>query len=262
MEESKEMSFWDHLEELRWTLFRSIIALTVFAVIAFIFMPTLFDKVIMAPCSSDFFLYDFLCRITTSIPFLPDFCDSGFNVKIINIKLASQFMTHMSASFFMALILTFPYILYEIWKFVQPALYDYEKKNIGLVFLFGTVMFFLGCFVGYSVVFPMTLRFLATYQVSTFIENQLSLDSYMDNFLLLVFLMGVVFELPLVSWMLSRLGILTRSFFKRYRRHAVVVLMVAAAIITPSSDPFTLLVVFIPLYMLYELSAILVKSEE
>lgn len=261
MEESNEMSFWDHLEELRWTIVRSIIALIIFAIIGFIFMPYLFDQVIMAPCSSDFFLYDWMCKVTSRISFLPDFCDT-FSVKIINIKLASQFMTHMSASFFLALLLTFPYLLYEVWRFVRPALYEHEKKNMGVVFLFGTVMFFIGCLVGYTVVFPMTLRFLATYQVSTYIDNQISLDSYMGTFLMLVFVMGIVFELPLICWLLSKFGILTRSFFKKYRRHAIVVLLTVAAIITPSSDPFTLMVVFVPLYMLFEMSALLVRKEK
>lgn len=257
--DSNEMSFWDHLEDLRWTLLRSIIALVVFAIIGFLFMPFLFDKVIMAPCTSDFFLYKYLCKISSYTSLLPDFCDDNFKVEIINIKLASQFFTHMSSSFWLALLLTFPYLLFEIWKFISPALYENEKSSMRWVFLFGTFMFFIGCLVGYSLVFPMTLRFLATYQLSETITNQISLDSYMSNFLMLVFVMGVVFELPLVSWLLSKLGILNRSFFKQYRRYAIVILLVAAAIITPSSDPFTLSVVFFPLYFLWELSALFVK---
>ncbi len=257
--ESNEMSFWDHLEELRWTLLRSIIALIVFAIVGFAFMPTLFDRVIMAPCYSDFFLYKYMCKISSYSSILPDFCDDQFHVNVINIKLASQFFTHMSASFWLALLLTFPYLLFEIWRFISPALYEYEKKNMRWVFLFGTVMFFIGCLIGYSLVFPMTLRFLATYQLSESISNQISLDSYMNNFLMLVFVMGIVFELPLVSWLLSKLGLLNRSFFKKYRRYAIVGLLIAAAVITPSSDPFTLSVVFFPLYFLWELSSMFVK---
>ncbi|KAA6314211.1 Sec-independent protein translocase protein TatC, partial [termite gut metagenome] len=160
----------------------------------------------------------------------------------------------------LALILTFPYLAFELWRFISPALYADEKKNIKWVFMFGTVMFFLGCFVGYLLVFPMTLRFLAGYQLSDMIKNQISLDSYMDNFLMLIFIMGIVFELPLLSWLLSKLGLLNRSFFKKYRRHAVVALLILAAVITPSGDPFTLSVVFIPLYFLYELSSFFVKA--
>ena len=140
-------------------------------------------------------------------------------------------------------------------------LYENEKKNVKWVFLLGTIMFFIGCAVGYFMVFPMTLRFLATYQLSANITEQVSLDSYMDNFLMLIFVMGIVFEMPLVSWLLSKIGLLKRSFFHKYRRHAIVGLLVAAAFITPSSDPFTLGIVFFPLYGLFELSAFFVKND-
>lgn len=256
------MSFWDHLEELRWTLFRSIIALVVFTIIGFIVMPWLYDRVIMAPCYPDFFLYKYMCHVSKIIPFFPDFCDQTLTIDIINIKLTSQFFFHISTSFWLALILTCPYLLWEVWRFVSPALYDHEKKSARWVFLFGTIMFFIGCLVGYSIVFPMTLRFLYSYELSTLINNQLSLDSYMDTFLMLIFIMGVVFELPLVSFFLSKVGLLRRSFFKQYRKHAVVALLVLAAIITPTGDPFTLAVVFLPLYILYELSAFLVEKDE
>lgn len=253
------MSFWDHLEDFRWTLLRSIIALFVFTIASFIVMPYVYDSIIMAPTRPDFFLYRYLCIITSSFPFIPDFCNDTFYVKVININLASQFFRHMSTSFWMALIFTFPYLVFEIWKFIKPALYENEKKNMRWVFLFGTIMFFAGCVLGYSLVFPITLRFLAGYQLSELIENNISLDSYMDNFLMLIFIMGLVFELPLVSWFLSQLGFINRSFFSKFRRHAIVGLLVAAAFITPSGDPFTLGVVFFPLYILYELSAFFVK---
>ena len=134
-----------------------------------------------------------------------------------------------------------------------------ERRNMRFTFVFGTVMFFIGCMVGYSVVFPLTLRFLYNYQLSADISNQLSLDSYMDNFLMLVFMMGIIFELPLVSMFLGKVGLLNRSFFREYRRHAIVALLVVSAFITPSSDPFTLMAVFIPIYILWELSAFLVR---
>ncbi|KAA6352263.1 Sec-independent protein translocase protein TatC [termite gut metagenome] len=254
------MTFWGHLEELRWTLIRSVVALFIFAIAGFIVMPYIYDNVIMGPTRPDFFLYRYLCKATSAVPFMPNFCDDTFHVEIININLASQFFRHMTTSFWLALILTFPYLAYELWRFISPALYADEKKNIKWVFMFGTVMFFLGCLVGYSLVFPMTLRFLAGYQLSELIKNQISLDSYMDNFLMLTFIMGIVFELPLVSWLLSKLGLLNRSFFKKYRRHAVVALLIFSAVITPSGDPFTLSVVFVPLYFLYELSSLFVKA--
>ena len=260
MEESNQgMTFWDHLEDLRWTLIRSIAALFIFMILGFIAMPYIYDSIIMGPTNANFFLYQYLCKATSAIPFLPDFCDDTFRVEIININLTSQFFRHMTTSFWLALILTFPYLVFEVWKFIRPALYEEEKKSIRWVFMFGTIMFFIGCAVGYSLVFPITFRFLATYQLSETIVNQISLDSYMDNFLMLIFIMGVVFELPLLSWLLSQFGLLNKSFFKRFRRHAIVVLLVLAAFITPSGDPFTLSVVFIPLYCLYELSAFFVK---
>ncbi len=255
-----EMSFWDHLEELRWTLFRSILALFIFAIAGFAFMPYIFDKVILGPTTSDFITFQWMCKVSSSISVLPDFCDEGYNVEIMNIKLASQFFTHMTSAFWLAVLLTFPYLMYEVWRFIGPALYENEKKNVRWVFFFGTLMFFVGCAVGYFMVFPMTLRFLATYQLSEAIQEKVSLESYMDNFYMLIFIMGVVFEMPLVSWLLSKIGLINRSYFHKYRRHAIVFLLVGAAFITPSSDPFTLGIVFFPLYGLFELSAFFVKK--
>ncbi|MDR2474146.1 MAG: twin-arginine translocase subunit TatC, partial [Tannerella sp.] len=237
-----------------------IIALLVFAIGGFVVMRTLFNEVIMAPCRADFITYQALCKLTQAIPFIPDYCDDTFNVPIFNIKLASQFFTHMSTSFWLALVLTFPYIMFEVWKFVRPALYDNERRNVGWAFSFGTLMFFIGCSVGYILVFPMTLRFLFTWELSSQITDGVSLDSYMDNFLMLIFIMGVVFEMPLISWLLSKLGLITRAFFNKYRRHAIAGLLIAAALITPSSDPLTLACVFFPLYGLYELSAFFVRK--
>ena len=263
-EQQEEMSFWDHLEALRWTLFRAIFALLIFMIGGFACMRYLFDEVILAPCHSDFIVYRLLCKITTAFPFMSvigNFCDELFEVKIVNLNLTTQFFTHMSTSFWLALLLTFPYLVYEVWKFVRPALYEHEKKHVRWVFSFGTVMFFLGCAVSYFLIFPMTLRFLSQWNLSDEIVDQVSIESYMDNFLMLIFIMGIVFEMPLVSWLLSKLGLLKRSFFNRYRRHAAAGLLVAAALITPSGDPFTLACVFLPLYGLYELSAFFVKKE-
>ena len=259
-EQQEEMSFWDHLEELRWTILRCVIALIVFTIGAFIANIFIFDPVILGPTRSDFILYQVLCKLTSSIPLMPDFCDTTYLVHLFNVSLAAPFFIHMSTSFWLALLVTFPYLVFEIWRFISPALYDNEKKNVRWVFLCGTIMFFLGCAVGYFLVFPMTLRFLATYRLSDAIAEQSSLESYIDTMLMLVFIMGVVFEMPLVSWLLSKLGILNRSFFNKYRRHAVVGLLVLAAFITPSGDPFTLGCVFFPLYGLYELSALFVKK--
>ena len=250
------MTFWGHLEVLRWALMRVVIVLLVCVVGCFMAMPHIFDDFVLGPTTSGFFLY----RWMSGIPFL-NFADESFHVDIININVASQFMTHITTSFWFSLVIIFPYLIYEIWKFIRPALFANEKKSVGFAFGFGTLMFFLGCAVGYCLVFPFTFRFLTEYQISESITNQINLNSYMGNFLMMIFVMGVVFELPLLSWILSRMGIVYREFLQQYRRHAVVVLLVLSAIITPSGDPFTLMVVFIPLYLLYELGIRLARNK-
>ena len=259
-EQLQEMSFWDHIDALRSVLVRIIIVLVVVTIGLFCVMPTIFDKVILAPCHGDFVLYRLFERMTSSVPWLPQFTTGDFQVELINIKLASQFFIHMSSSFWLALVLTFPIVLYLLWTFVAPALYPRERRGVKTAFSIGCLMFFLGVAVGYFVVFPVTLRFLADYHVSQLVPNQISLDSYMDTFLMLIFVMGVIFELPLLAWLLGSLGVLHRGFFKTYRRHAVVALLALAAIITPTGDPFTLMVVFLPIYLLYEVSAFLVPA--
>lgn len=258
-EEGIPMTFWDHLEVFRWVLIRIAAALVILVVACFLAMPHIFDTVILGPASSGFFVYRWFAVAGKALPFFPDFSDSSFHADIININVASQFMTHISTSFWMSLVLLFPYIICELWRFVRPALYPAEKKAVGFAFVSGTFMFFLGCAVGYCLIFPFTFRFLAEYQVSQAIANQISLNSYMNNFLGMIFIMGLVFELPLLAWLLSSLGILHREFLQRYRRHAVVVLLVLSAIITPTGDPFSLMLVFMPLYLLYELSVRIVK---
>ena len=259
-EKLQEMSFWDHIDALRSVLVRIVVVLVVMTLGLFFVMPSIFDRVILAPCHGDFVLYRLFERMTSSVSWLPQFSTDGFQVELINIKLASQFFIHMSTSFWLALVLTFPIVLYLLWSFVAPALYPREKRGVKTAFLIGCLMFFLGVAVGYFIVFPVTLRFLADYHVSQLVPNQISLDSYMDTFLMLIFIMGIIFELPLVAWLLGTLGVLHRGFFRTYRRHAVVVLLVLAAIITPTGDPFTLMVVFLPIYLLYEVSAYLVPK--
>ncbi len=258
--EEKEMTFWAHLEDLRWALVRVAAVLFVFMIACFCVMPYLFDNFVLAPTTSDFFLYRWLSQLGGSGPFLPDFSNDDFAVEIININVASQFLTHISTSFWFALVLMFPYLIFEAWRFVQPALFENEKRSVGLAFVGGTFMFFLGCAVGYCLVFPFTFRFLTEYQLSASIVNQISLNSYMGNFLMLVFIMGIVFELPLLAWLLSKMGLVTKEFFRKYRKHAVVILLILSAIITPTGDPFTLMVVFLPLFLLYELGIMIVRN--
>ena len=257
-EEAQEgaMSFWDHLEVLRWALFRSACVLAFIMVGTFIAMPYIFDRFILAPTSNDFFTYRWLNAMGGGIVKLsPD-----FDVQIININVASQFMTHISTSISLAAVIAFPYFIWEIWKFIEPALFDDEVKHLRPAFFGGTIMFYIGCAIGYTLVFPFTFRFLVEYNLSPNITNQINLQSYIDNFTMLILVMGIVFEMPLLAWLLSLFGILKKSFLREYKRHAIVVLLISAAIITPSGDPFTLMLVFIPLYVLYELSILVVRD--
>ena len=259
-----EMSFWGHLEALRWVLVRVAVVLAVLVVAAFIAMPYVFDSFILGPTTSDFFLYRFFASLGTRIPFLPDFGDQDFSVSIININVASQFMTHISTSFWLALVLVFPYLIYEIWKFIRPALFPKEVSSMRTAFVMGTGMFYLGCAVGYCIVFPFTFRFLVEYQISAsdLVVNQINLNSYIGIFIMMIFVMGVVFELPLLAWILSKLGLIHKDMLRKFRKYAVVALLVLAAVITPTGDPFTLSLVFIPLYLLYELSIALVAQKQ
>ena len=249
MAEEDKMTFWDHLEVFRGSALRIIVVLLVLMVGTFSLMTKFYDSFVLGPTTQDFFLYRLL----------PNF-HGEYHVDIININVASQFLTHVSTSFWFALVLAFPYVIWEIWRFVSPALYNNEKRPVRFAFLFGTGMFYLGCAVGYCVVFPFTFRFLTEYQLSADIVNQISLNSYMSNFLTLVFVMGLVFEMPLLIWLLSNMGIIDKTFLRKYRRHAIVILVILAAIITPSGDPFTLTVVFTPLYLLYELGILLARK--
>jgi len=253
---NESMSFWDHLEILRWALFRSACVLAVCLVFTFWALPHIFDKFILAATSNDFFVYKWLSKISKGMISF----DPNFNVQIININVASQFMTHISTSISLAAVIAFPYFIWEIWKFIEPALYENEIKHIRPAFLGGTLMFYLGCAVGYFLVFPFTFRFLMEYELSPSIQNQINLSSYIGNFTMLIMVMGIVFEMPLLAWLLSQFGVLHKSFLHEYRRHAIVILLVAAAIITPSGDPFTLMLVFVPLFLLYELSILVVKK--
>ena len=169
-------------------------------------------------------------------------------------------MTHISTSVSLAAVIAFPYFIWEIWKFIEPALYENEIKHIRPAFMGGTLMFYIGCAVGYFLVFPFTFRVLMEYELSPTIQNQINLSSYIGNFTMLIMVMGLVFEMPLLAWLLSQFGILHKSFLREYRRHAIVILLVAAAIITPSSDPFTLMLVFVPLFVLYEMSILVIKK--
>ena len=229
MAQTGEMTFWDHLEELRSSLFRMLAVFGVAVVVLFFFKDFLFDDVILAPSKSDFFLYRLL--------------GADFSLTLVNIEVAAQFMIHMKITFICALIVTFPYLVYEVWRFVAPALYEKEKKAVKGAFLFASVLFYIGVAVGYAIVFPLMLNFFSGYHVSPDIPNTFSLSSYISMFTSMVMTFGIVFEFPTVALALSSLGLLTRDVLKSFRRHAICAVLIIAAIITPSGDPFSLLVV-------------------
>ena len=258
----KQMSFWDHLDALRKVLFNIIILFAIIAVSMFIAMPWIFDNIIMAPCSPSFVTYSAFDRIAETLGFDGLATGDSFKVNIVSIQLASQFFIHMSAACWASLVIAFPFVIYMIWKFVSPGLYENERKGARAAFFFGNIMFYLGASVGYLLIFPLSVRFLASYQLSASIEPIVSLDSYMDTFFMMLLCMGAVFELPLFAYLLGKIGLLHRSFFSAYRRHAIVALLLLAAIITPTSDPFTLILTFTPIYALWELSSRLVPAEK
>lgn len=257
-----EITFWDHLDELRRVLFRVIGVWFVLAVGYFVAMPYLFDSVILAPCHDDFIFYDLLKLIGRTFNLTDDFFTQQFHVKLVNINLAAPFFIHLSTAFWMSVVTSIPYLFVEVWRFINPALYPKERHGVAKALIMGTAMFFIGVLMGYFMVYPLTLRFLSTYQLSAEIENIISLNSYIDNFMMLVLCMGLAFELPLVTWLLSLLGLVHKTLLRNYRKHALVLIVIIAAIITPTGDPFTLSVVAIPLYLLYEMSILMIKDKK
>ena len=248
------MTFWDHLDELRKVLYRSAIFLVVFMLVFFGLKDILFDSIIFAPTSSDFILYRGMDRVLQWLH-LPAL--EPFSLKLINIELSAQFFIHISTSFYFGLVCATPIILYFLWGFVSPALYPNEIRAVKKAFGLSGFLFFIGVMVGYFLVFPLTLRFLGTYQVSRSVVNEISLQSYISMFVWLILIMGIVFELPCLALLLSKFGIITKSLLKKYRKHAFVIILVLAAFITPSGDPFTLFAVATPIYFLYEISILL-----
>ena len=246
MAQTGEMTFWDHLEELRGSLFRMLAVFAVAVVALFFFKEFLFDNIILAPSKSDFFLYQLL--------------GADFSMTLVNIEVAAQFLIHMKITFICALIVTFPYLIYEIWRFIMPALYEKEKKAVKGAFLFASVLFYIGVTVGYMIVFPLMLNFFSGYQVSPDVPNTFSLTSYISMFTSMVLIFGIVFEFPTIALALSAMGILQKETLKSFRRHAICAVLILAAVITPSGDPFSLMVVSVPLYLLYEFSVLICRK--
>lgn len=248
----KEMTFWEHLEELRWHLLRSVIILLLLAVGAFIMRDFIFNQVILAPKESDFLTYRLLCRLGEWLG-VKALCIGTVPLEIINIRMSGQFITHIYVSLMVAVVIAFPYLLWEIWSFVRPALLPKEKKySRGAVF-FSTLLFIMGMLFSYYLIVPLTINFFSSYQVSEAVENTIALNSYISTVVSVTLATGLVFELPILVFFLSKVGILTPAFMKKNRKYVLVILLTISAIITPP-DIFSQIMVCIPLLGLYELS--------
>lgn len=239
------LTFWDHLDVLRSSLIRMGLAVVIFAIAAFVMKEELFG-VVLAPRSSDFVTY----RLLGVEPFA---------IHLMNTGLTEQFMIHMRTAMYAGLLVASPYILYELFRFVSPGLYQNERRYAVWIVGAAYMMFIVGTLANYFMVFPLTVRFLGTYQVSPDVANMLTLQSYIDTLLGMSLVMGIVFELPVVCGLLGRMGLITNSMMSEYRRHAIVAILIVAAIITPTTDVFTLFVVALPIYLLYELSIQIVR---
>lgn len=245
---SSEATFWDHLDELRAAILRALGVVVVCGVVAFCLKETLF-AIVLAPRSSDFFVYRWMGA--------DEFC-----LHLINTGLTEQFMVHIRVAIYAGLLCALPYVLFELFRFISPALYHNERRAALWIVGSSYLMFALGVAVCYVLIFPLTVRFLGTYQVSLDVDNMLTLKSYADTLIAMSFVMGVVFELPVVCAILGRMGFINGTLMRSYRRHAVVAILIVAAIITPTTDVVTLGIVALPIWLLYELSILIVPGKK
>lgn len=255
MTKGGNLTFGEHLEELRRALLRSIAVCAVAAVVAFVFKDEVF-AVVLAPRRADFPTYRLLFGLSR---LAGGGGDGAFSVRLINTGLAQQFLLHMQTALCVGVLCASPYVLYQLFRFVSPALYEDERRYALRVVGWGYVLFLVGVAVSYFLVFPLTFRFLGTYQVSAEVGNLITLQSYISTLLTMSLAMGIVFEIPILCWLFGRLGLISAPFMRRYRRHAIVLILVVAAVITPTSDVFTLLVVSLPMWLLYEAGILIVS---
>lgn len=252
------LSFGEHLEELRKMLFRSLIVVSIVAIIIFCFKDWTF-RMLLAPSSWDFVTYRYIEKFLHWLG--SGFTFSEYHVNLIATELSSQFMTHVTAAFYLGLLGASPYIIYELFRFITPALYENERKYSVRIAIIMYVLFIVGVLMSYFILFPIAFRFLGTYSVSDLVESNITLHSYIGTFTTLTLIMGFVFQLPVIAFFLGKIGVVKSDFLKRYRKHALVIIMVVAAIITPP-DLMTLVLVTIPLYLLYEVSIGILRRME
>lgn len=253
MSEEKEMSFLDHLEELRWHLVRSAFAIVIFMILAFIYTKWIFTNIVFAPAHVDFPTFKWLCKLGELTGSEESLCAKPFPFKIQSRYMTGQFTMQFLASFVIGFIAAFPYVFWEIWRFIKPGLHSNEMKNSrGAVFAV-SFLFMLGVSFGYFVLCPMMTWFFSSYSISPDISNEFDITSYVSTFIALVFGSGLLFQLPVVVYFLTKIGILTPSFMRTYRRHAYVVILIVGAIVTPP-DPLSQMLISLPLFLLYEIS--------
>lgn len=261
---NEPVTFWDHLDVLRSIIIRIAVVSLVFGVLAFCFKEPLF-AIVLGPQDGSFITYQLFSQVEQWFGTLVGMdvkemvAATDFHVALINTELAQQFIIHMKVAFFAGLIAASPYVLYQLFKFISPALYENERKY-AVQLVFGSyVMFILGVLFSYFVIFPFTFRFLGTYQVADDVANTITLESYISTFVSLTLVLGIIFEMPVMSWILAKMRLLKACYMTQYRRHVIVAILIVAAIITPTSDAFTLLLMSIPMWLLYELSILIVK---
>lgn len=256
--EKKEMSFLDHLEVLRWHLVRSSIAILVFASLAFVFKNIVFDEIILAQKNSDFFTYQLFCKFSEWIGKGDALCLGDIKFSLINLTMSGQFTIHIITSIIAGIVLAFPYLLFEIWRFIRPALHKKERKYATALILSGSALFMMGILFGYYFISPLSVQFLGNYQVSELVQNQISIQSFISTVTTLTLACGLVFELPLLVYFLSKMGILTPEVMRKYRKIAIVVTLILSAVITPP-DITSQVLLTIPLLLLYEFSIFISK---
>lgn len=250
---TKDMSFVEHLEELRWHIIRSLGAILVFTILVFIFTKPIFDNIIFAPKGENFLTYKAFCSLSHTLGLGEAMCLKPQEFVIQNIDMMGQFLTNLKIAIIIGFIVSFPYIFWEMWRFIRPGLYEDERKvTRGMVF-YSSFLFLLGVFFGYFILAPFSINFFASYNVSEQVQNIISLDSYISVISTLVLAAGVMFELPMVVYLLSKLGIVTPKTMRTYRKHSFIAILIVAAIITPA-DIWTQILVTIPVYFLYEIS--------
>jgi sec-independent protein translocase protein TatC len=257
-----EMSFIDHLEDLRWHVIRSVIAVLIGAIAVFIFIREIVTKIIFAPTRADFISAQWLCKLGHKVGIGETLCFPEVHAKFLETQMTGQFISSFTLAFIGGFIIAFPYIFWEFWKFVKPALSEKELKKTRGVIFWVSILFFTGVLFGYFILTPFMVNFYFNYKLSDQIVIMPSFSDYLENLIYTTVGIGVLFQMPLLVMVLARIGIVTGTFLKKYRRHAFVIILIAAAIITPSTDPFSLTIVTIPLYLLFEASVIIASRIE